>query len=92
MGPGAPKIRRGCNVLQITIQVIPLRVPKKGSHPLRIKIVMACLRLSGTSFEMNPRQSAIAHCFALDRDAKNPEIVKRRKITREFCWKNWEIW
>ena len=29
------KIRRGWNVLQVQIRIIPLRVPKRGSHPLR---------------------------------------------------------
>ena len=33
MAPGACKIRRGCNVLQHTIQIIPLGVPMRGSHP-----------------------------------------------------------
>ena len=29
----ACKIRRGCNVLQVTIQIIPLGVPKGGAIP-----------------------------------------------------------
>ena len=32
MTPGACKIRRGCNVLQVPIQIIPLGVPKRGTH------------------------------------------------------------
>ena len=32
---GNGKIRRGCNVLQVPFQIIPLEVPKRGSHPLR---------------------------------------------------------
>ena len=35
MAPGACKIRRECNVLQIPTQIIPLGVLKRGSHPLR---------------------------------------------------------
>ena len=35
VAPGACKIRRGCNVLQVPMQVIPLGVPKRWSHPLR---------------------------------------------------------
>ena len=35
MAPGSYKIRRGCNVLQVLIQIIPLGVPKRGSHPYR---------------------------------------------------------
>ena len=46
MAHGACKIRRGCNVLQVPIQIIPLEVPQVGesSSPQKIKIVMACLR------------------------------------------------
>ena len=33
--PGICEIRRGCNVLQVPIQIIPPEVPKRGSHPLR---------------------------------------------------------
>ena len=36
MAPGARKIRRGCNVLQVPVQIIPLWVPKP-SPPWRIK-------------------------------------------------------
>ena len=35
IAPGAYKIRRGCNVLQVPIKIIPLGVTKWGSHPLR---------------------------------------------------------
>ena len=31
MAPGACKIRRGYNVLQVPIQIIPLGAPKRGS-------------------------------------------------------------
>ena len=44
---GACKILRGCNVLQVPIQIVPLGVPKRGSHSLRggSKIVMARFRI-----------------------------------------------
>ena len=35
MASDACKIRRGYNVLQVLIQIIPLEVPKRGSHILR---------------------------------------------------------
>ena len=35
MAPGPCKIRRGCNVLQVPTQIVPLGVPKRGSLPLR---------------------------------------------------------
>ena len=35
MAPGACKIWRGCDVLQVPIQIIPLEVLKRGSYPLR---------------------------------------------------------
>ena len=35
MAPGASKIRHGFNVLQVSIQILHLGVPKWGSHPLR---------------------------------------------------------
>ena len=35
MVPGACKMLRGCNVLQVPIQMIPLGVQKLGRHPLR---------------------------------------------------------
>ena len=60
VAPGACKTRRGCNVFQDPIQIIPLAVQKRGSHPL-------CgwwkLRwyVSGSSSGMNPRPSAMAH-------------------------------
>ena len=34
MAPGACKICRECNVLQVTSLFIPLELPKRGSHPL----------------------------------------------------------
>ena len=37
MAPGACKIRRGCNVLQVPIQIIFLGVPKQGKHLLRVR-------------------------------------------------------
>ena len=44
------KIRRGCNVLQVHIQIIPMVGTKAGepSPPVQIKIVMACLRTSNS--------------------------------------------
>ena len=33
--PGACKILCGCNVLLVPIQITPLGLPKRGSHPLR---------------------------------------------------------
>ena len=47
MVPGACKFRRGCNVLQVSIQIILLKVSKRESHipPRRIKIAMAWLRI-----------------------------------------------
>ena len=35
MAPGACKISRGWNVLQVPIQIIPLGVQNRGSHPFR---------------------------------------------------------
>ena len=35
IAPGAYKNRRGCNVLQVPIQVMPFGVPKRSSRPLR---------------------------------------------------------
>ena len=32
MAPGVCKIRRGCNVLQVPTQIIPLEVPKWGRN------------------------------------------------------------
>ena len=54
------KIRRGCNVLQVPIQILPLGVPKRGSHPLWGGSTLQW-RVSGSSFGMNPRPSAISH-------------------------------
>ena len=34
MAPDARKLRRGCSVLQVPIQIITLREPKRGIHPL----------------------------------------------------------
>ena len=45
MALGACKIHFGCNVFQVPIQIIPLGIPKRGSHPLRIKIAMTYLRI-----------------------------------------------
>ena len=47
MTTGACKIRRGCNVLQVPVQIIPLGVPKLGRYPppWLIKIVKAFLRI-----------------------------------------------
>ena len=44
--PGACKIRRACTFLQAPIQIMHLRISKKGelAPPWRIKIVMACDR------------------------------------------------
>ena len=64
MAPGAYKIRHRCNVLQVPIQIIPLGVPKQGSHPLRGESKM-WLHVSGSSSRMNPKPSAIALCVAL---------------------------
>ena len=35
MAPGACKISRGWNVLQVPIQIIPLGVQNRGNHPFR---------------------------------------------------------
>ena len=35
IAPVAYKVRRGCNVLYVPVQIIPLGVPKRESHPLR---------------------------------------------------------
>ena len=35
MTPGVCKIRRGCNALQAPIQIIPLGMLKRESHPVR---------------------------------------------------------
>ena len=32
--PGAYKIRHWCNFLHVPIQIMPLGIPKRGSHPL----------------------------------------------------------
>ena len=66
MAPGACKIRRGCIVLQVPIQVIPLGVPKRGSHPHRGRSKL-WWHVSGPSLGMSPRPSATAHCIALVR-------------------------
>ena len=34
IAPGAYEIRRGCSVFQVPTQIIPLGVPKRGSHLL----------------------------------------------------------
>ena len=60
MTPGACKIRRGCNVLQVPIQIIPLGVPYMGSHPVRGESKLGW-PVSESSFGMNPRQLEIAH-------------------------------
>ena len=38
MAPDACKIRRGCNVLEVPIQVLPLGVPKRGSRTMKIAV------------------------------------------------------
>ena len=58
MAPGACKIRHGCNVFQVSIYIIPLGVPKRQSLRGRSKLQR---HVSGSSFGMNPRLSAIAH-------------------------------
>ena len=60
MAPGACKIRRLCNVLRVSIQIIPLEVPKWGSHPFRGRSKL-WWHVSGSSSGMSPRPSAIAH-------------------------------
>ena len=60
MSPGACKIPRERNVLQIPIQIIPLGVPKRERHPLRGESKLR-RHVSGSSFGINPRPSAIAH-------------------------------
>ena len=47
VAPGACKIRRGCNILKVPIQIMPLGGIKVGepSPPGRINIVMASLRI-----------------------------------------------
>ena len=41
---GVCKIRRGCNILQVPVQIITLGVPKKGNYLRRgACFVMACL-------------------------------------------------
>ena len=60
MAPGACKIRRGCNVLQVSIQIILLGAPKRGSSPLRVGSKLRW-HVSRSTFGMNPRPSAIAH-------------------------------
>ena len=60
MAPSACKIRRGCNVFLVPIQIIPRGVPKRGSHPLRDGSKMRW-HVSGSSFGMNPWPSIIAH-------------------------------
>ena len=60
MASAACKIRRGSNVLQVTIQIIPLGVPKRERHPLPGGSKLRW-HVSGSYFEMNLRPSAIAH-------------------------------
>ena len=60
MAPSTCKNRRGCNVLQIPIQIIPLWLPKRGSHPLRCGSKLRW-HVFGSPIGMNPRPSAIAH-------------------------------
>ena len=71
MAPG--KIRRGCNVLQIPIQIIPLGVQKWRSHPLRGESKLRW-QVSGLSFEINTRPSEIAHkrCSRSKLNPSNP--------------------
>ena len=63
MAPGACKIRRECNVLQVPFQNYTSGGTKAGelSPPWKIKIVMACLR----TILRDDKPSAIAHCVAL---------------------------
>ena len=67
MAPGACKIHRGCNVLHVPIQIIPLGVPKWGSHPLRGGSIF-WWHVSGPSSRsilcLSPRPLAIAYCIA----------------------------
>ena len=57
---GERKNGRGCNVIQVTVQVMPLLVPKRGSHPLCGSSKL-WWHVSGPSLAMSPRSSAIAH-------------------------------
>ena len=62
--PGArKKIRCGCKILQVPIHnippIIPLLVPKRGSHPLRGGSKLRW-QVSGLPCGMNPRPSATA--------------------------------
>ena len=71
MASGACKIRLGNNVLQVLIQIIPLGVPKWGSHPLRGRSKL-WLHVFWPSLETNVRSSAIDHCVALVRRETHP--------------------
>ena len=57
--PGACKIRRGCNVFQVPIQMIPLGETKRRSHFFSGGSKLRW-HVSGSSFGMNPKPSAIA--------------------------------
>ena len=61
---GACKIRRGGNVFQVAIQNCTSEIPKRRSHSLR-SWPKLWWHVSGISFEMSPRSSAIAHCIAV---------------------------
>ena len=81
MAPGASKIRHGCNVLHVSIQVIALWVPNRNGSKLRWLV-------SGSFLVMNPRPSAIAHCEALVRCYKSLPNYLNILIKPEYniCW------
>ena len=75
MAPNACKICCGCNVLQVPIQIIPLGIPKLGNHLLRGGSKLRW-HVSGSSFGLTPRPSAIAYqrCFSPTLNQPNPLI------------------
>ena len=84
MVPGACKIRRGCNVLLVSLLIKPLGVPKRVSRPL---LGGSKLRwhVSGSSFGMTPGSSAIAHsrCSSPTSNPPNTQLNPIIKPTEE---------
>ena len=66
MAPGACKIRHGCNVLQVPIQIILLGIPKRENHLLRGGSKL-WWHVSGPTVGISHRPSAVVHCISLVR-------------------------
>ena len=65
MAPGACKISRGCNILQVPCQVIPLGLPwQSDGLAICIRTKIARPVVFRLAFGFNLRPSAKAHCVA----------------------------